>query len=227
MLLIAFAVFTASLACSCQAGEIEDTCPPDLVNTVREFLQVLDDVCYQFVNSSDSKVQFREAQKICEDNGGSLAMPKTEKINDFLVEKLLSYGIQEEAFIGLDDFKDENEFRWLVVIQRRSPEQLFCFVVGVKLLYLGAFFFQPFTFVFRWHDGEKLKQSNFYENFGKGKGIYRKKGFFNSDVFNDCVTLNPVTNAWQDLDCGRSYVRVWAGWKKERLYICQYLPQEE
>ncbi|GFO19846.1 collectin-10 [Plakobranchus ocellatus] len=189
MRLIVFAVFTASLASSCQAGEIEDTCPPDLVNTVREFLQVLDGVCYQFVNSSDAKVQFREAIKKCEDNGGSLAMPKTEKINDFLVEKLLSYGIQEEAFIGLDDIRDENEFRW--------------------------------------HDGEKLKQSNFYENFGKGKGIYRKKGLFDPDVFNDCVTLNPVTNAWQDLDCGRSYWRVWTGWKKERLYICQYLPQEQ
>ncbi|GFO28963.1 collectin-10 [Plakobranchus ocellatus] len=71
---------------------------------------------------------------------------------------------------------------------------------------------------FRWKDGSKLETPNFYENFAPGTGISRTKDSRN----NDCVTLNPVTNTWQDIDCRRSFLRRITDFKKERHYICEY-----
>ncbi|GFO12126.1 collectin-10 [Plakobranchus ocellatus] len=39
-------------------------------------------------------------------------MPKTETLNQFLVDSLLAYGVQKEVFIGLDDMKEEKTLRW-------------------------------------------------------------------------------------------------------------------
>ncbi|GFN84790.1 hypothetical protein PoB_001129600 [Plakobranchus ocellatus] len=39
-------------------------------------------------------------------------MPKTEILNQFLVDSLLAYGVQEEVFLGLDDMKEEKTFKW-------------------------------------------------------------------------------------------------------------------
>ncbi|GFO12195.1 hypothetical protein PoB_003870000 [Plakobranchus ocellatus] len=39
-------------------------------------------------------------------------MPKTEKINQFLVDTLTKNNIEEEVFIGLDDLEKEHVFKW-------------------------------------------------------------------------------------------------------------------
>ena len=46
-------------------------------------------------------------------HGGTLAMPKTKPLNDFLADQLFNnYGKKEEAWIGLHDKKEETKFVW-------------------------------------------------------------------------------------------------------------------
>ncbi|GFR85022.1 collectin-11 [Elysia marginata] len=91
---------------------IQNTCPPGVISTVNEFyLQVVNETCFNFV-VYDRKV-YRDASQACKRNGGTLALPKTEDLNDYLADKAYShYGIDDEVWIGLNDMKDEHHFVW-------------------------------------------------------------------------------------------------------------------
>ena len=46
-------------------------------------------------------------------DGGTLALAKTEDVNDFLTEQARDhYGVADELWIGLHDMKDESRFIW-------------------------------------------------------------------------------------------------------------------
>ncbi|GFR85019.1 brevican core protein [Elysia marginata] len=91
---------------------IDNTCPYEVLQTVGSYyLQVYNGSCFHF-----AVYQWRtygEADAECYSTGGTLALPKTQTINDFLTEKLLNfYGKSEEAWIGLHDKNDEGGFEW-------------------------------------------------------------------------------------------------------------------
>ncbi|GFO28971.1 collectin-11 [Plakobranchus ocellatus] len=162
---------------------VMDLCPLGVIWGDTRYLKVLGNKCYQFGIPPASKAQYWQAQEVCEFDSGNLAMPKTEEINDFLVDALSEFNITDEVFIGLDDMIIEGEFRW--------------------------------------KDGSKLMTPNFYENFAPDTGIFRTRDSRN----NDCVTLNPVTNTWQDIDCRRGFFRRLTDYRQERHYICEYEKQ--
>ncbi|GFO12124.1 histone-lysine N-methyltransferase SETMAR [Plakobranchus ocellatus] len=87
-------------------------CPGDIIGTDSDNIKVYRGKCYKFFIDSGSEKHYWEAQEECEKNKGNLAMPKTETLNQFLVDSLLAYGVQKEVFIGLDDMKEEETFRW-------------------------------------------------------------------------------------------------------------------
>ncbi|GFO12123.1 collectin-11 [Plakobranchus ocellatus] len=100
-------------ACLSYADSAVNRCPGEIIGTDSDNIKVYKGKCYKFFIDSDSKKQYWEAQEECEKNKGNLAMPKTETLNQFLVDSLLAYGVQEEVFIGLDDMKNEKTFRWV------------------------------------------------------------------------------------------------------------------
>ncbi|GFO28969.1 collectin-11 [Plakobranchus ocellatus] len=71
---------------------------------------------------------------------------------------------------------------------------------------------------FRWKDGSKLMTPNFYNNFAPDTGIFRTRDPRN----NDCVTLNFVTNTWQDIDCRRGLFRRLTDYRLDKPYVCEY-----
>ncbi|GFO12128.1 macrophage mannose receptor 1 [Plakobranchus ocellatus] len=162
------------------AETVEDTCPDDIIKTNTSNLKVYKGKCYEFFIDSGSVKQYWEAQEECVKNKGNLAMPKTETLNQFLVDALSEYDVQEEVFIGLSDMKEEKNFNWA--------------------------------------DGSELMVPGFYENFDKGAGIFRKDRL----QYGGCVVLDPLTNTWKDLDCRRGILRRMFGYKRERLFVCEY-----
>ncbi|GFO28976.1 collectin-11 [Plakobranchus ocellatus] len=111
--MLAIAILATVLICAfpSRAETVEDVCPEDLINSTSSHFKVLNGTCYQFVK--DGKKQYWEAQDKCKSNGGRLAMPKTEEVNQFLVDSLLEFDIEDEVFIGLDDIRREGRFRWV------------------------------------------------------------------------------------------------------------------
>ncbi|GFO12132.1 collectin-11 [Plakobranchus ocellatus] len=107
-------IFATVLMCAfaSHADTVADTCPDDVIKTNTSRLKMYNGECYKFFIDSGSEKQYWEAQEECEKNKGNLAMPKTETLNQFLVDSLLAYGVQDEVFIGLDDMKEEKNFRW-------------------------------------------------------------------------------------------------------------------
>ncbi|GFO02024.1 collectin-11 [Plakobranchus ocellatus] len=71
---------------------------------------------------------------------------------------------------------------------------------------------------FKWKDGSELMKPKFYENFNKGTGIFRKRGGQNRD----CVTLDPLSNKWQDIDCRRNIIQRLTGYRKAKSFVCEY-----
>ncbi|GFO28163.1 macrophage mannose receptor 1 [Plakobranchus ocellatus] len=155
------------------------TCPSRVLQGGTKFFKPYRGKCYKFYAHPDSKKQYWEAQTECKKNKGNLAMPKTEKVNQFLVDALKEYDIKEEVFIGLDDMDVENDFRW--------------------------------------KDGSQLTKPNFYENFVDGHGIFRTKG----GQSRDCVTLDPATNKWKDVECRRNILQRLTGDNEEHLFVCE------
>ncbi|GFO16261.1 collectin-11 [Plakobranchus ocellatus] len=157
-----------------------ETCPSHILQGGAKFLKSYRGKCYKFYAHPDSKKQYWEAQKECEEIKGNLAMPKTKEVNQFLVESLLEYDMTEEVFIGLDDMDKEDNFKW--------------------------------------KDGSELMKPKFYQNFASGTGIFRKRG----GQSRDCVTLDPVSNTWQDIECRRNILQRLTGYKKkERSFVCE------
>ncbi|GFO38131.1 collectin-11 [Plakobranchus ocellatus] len=169
------------------ADKVKDVCPDKVIKSGTKLLKVYDGKCYQFFQDHDVKKQFWEAEDECKKDKGLLAMPKTEKINQFLVDSLKEYKIKEPVFIGLDDIGHEAYFKWA--------------------------------------DGKDLDVSRFYHNFAKDTGILRKRSKWNPfKIYDDydCVTLDPLTTKWVDIDCRRGVVQKISGWEKNRLFICEY-----
>ncbi|GFO12122.1 collectin-11 [Plakobranchus ocellatus] len=157
-----------------------DASQQNTINVDTKHFKIYEGKCFEFFTDPKSKKQYFEAQDECEKNQGFLAMPKTKKINQFLVDNLLELGIREDVFIGLNDMREEGKFRW--------------------------------------EDGNTLVVPGFYENFAKG-GVNL---LHRSPESRDCVTLNPVTNIWLDIDCRRNWLQRMFGHAKRRLFICEY-----
>ncbi|GFR97391.1 macrophage mannose receptor 1-like [Elysia marginata] len=95
-----------------QSRQIDSLCPPGLLSTVNsKYIQTRDGSCFHFVVSRWRT--YSKANEDCNKHGGTLALPKTKSLNDFLTDQLLNtYGQFEEAWIGLQDRKDETKFVW-------------------------------------------------------------------------------------------------------------------
>ena len=91
---------------------IENTCPPGLMNTTdRKYLQVWNDSCFHFVLNKQKS--YPEANKDCMKDSGTLALPKTLSLNNYLTDHLLNtYNSSDEAWIGLQDQSTQRQFFW-------------------------------------------------------------------------------------------------------------------
>ena len=90
---------------------VDKVCPPDLVRAVGNYyyFRVLNNACFLFV--SYQSVPYETAQQICRNSGGSLAMPKTKFVNDFLLGemKLIT---SKPMWIGMHDKVNEGIWMW-------------------------------------------------------------------------------------------------------------------
>ena len=93
---------------------VDNSCPPGVLSATgsqSKFLQIWNKICFRFVISK--RRTYNRANKDCMKDGGTLALPKTKPLNDFLADQLLNnYGKSEEAWIGLHDKKEETKFVW-------------------------------------------------------------------------------------------------------------------
>ncbi|GFO02033.1 collectin-11 [Plakobranchus ocellatus] len=71
---------------------------------------------------------------------------------------------------------------------------------------------------FKWQDGSELMKPKSYENFASDTGIFRQQG----GQSRDCVTLDPTTNKWQDIDCHINIIQRLTGYKEERSFVCEH-----
>ncbi|GFO12192.1 endonuclease-reverse transcriptase [Plakobranchus ocellatus] len=174
------------------ADSTANICPDDVVRTGSKFLKVLDDKCYQFFVDPALKKPYREAQITCNQYKGNLAMPKTEKINQFLVDSLLDYNIIEEVFIGLDNLKNAKEFMW---------------ADGKNLKLPG--FYENFQ-----KDIEMFRPSRY------STATQRPKTQSNECVVLDPV--KDIWRIWRKVNCRRDMVQRLLSLKNKRLFICEY-----
>ena len=59
------------------------------------------------------RVVYETASTKCKDNGGTLAMPKTKDVNDFLIQEIRSFGgIWQPMWIGMNDKDVEGKIVW-------------------------------------------------------------------------------------------------------------------
>ena len=95
---------------------MENTCPPGLVErTDPVYLQVRDGSCFYFVCPFQGRKDYGNANDNCKEDGGTLAMPKTKSVNDFLYDQIFSTytGMSDEVWIGLEDKNNEYEYTWV------------------------------------------------------------------------------------------------------------------
>ncbi|GFO40347.1 macrophage mannose receptor 1 [Plakobranchus ocellatus] len=71
---------------------------------------------------------------------------------------------------------------------------------------------------FKWKDGSRLMVPKFYENFAAGTGIFRKQ----EGQSRDCVTLDPVSKTWRDIECRRNILQRLVGHKEQRSFVCEH-----
>ena len=94
---------------------MENTCPPDLVErTDAFFLQVRDGSCFYFVAKPDERKSHGDAKADCEKDGGTLALPKTESLNDYLFDQISNTytDMSDEVWIGLNAKEEDGKFLW-------------------------------------------------------------------------------------------------------------------
>ncbi|GFR61987.1 C-type lectin domain family 11 member A [Elysia marginata] len=90
---------------------VENGCPTNVVKSVgSQFFSVLGDACFQFVTNDD--VPFETAQKTCRQHNGTLAMPKTKYINDFLLQEMQRRQQLKPMWIGMQDTIREGIYVW-------------------------------------------------------------------------------------------------------------------
>ena len=100
------------MAASSQKSTVKDVCPREVLDSVNHmYLQVYGGTCFQFVASE--RRTYQEADDDCLRHGGTLALPKTADLNDFLTTQSFEhYHISDEIWIGLSDMHDERKFVW-------------------------------------------------------------------------------------------------------------------
>ncbi|GFN95852.1 hypothetical protein PoB_002235800 [Plakobranchus ocellatus] len=180
---------TFSLCAFAKSNSVAQTCPDDVIRTGSKYLEVLDDTCYQFFPDTSMKKSYWEAESACAKLQGTLVMPKTKKINQFIVDTLLKYKMTEEVFIGLNNKEDRT--------------------------------------MLRWSDGELLTSPGLNQNFPKDIEMFRPWKYTAKKPSTDCVTLNPVKNTWQSIDCQKNIVNRLFGRQNRRLFICEFVRVED
>ncbi|KAK3790286.1 hypothetical protein RRG08_034847 [Elysia crispata] len=91
---------------------LENSCPSGVLGMADPFyLQVYDGSCYHFVKNKMRT--FGDASADCRKYGGTLALPKTQSLNDYLtVQSSKQYKMLNPIWIGLHDLFKEKEFVW-------------------------------------------------------------------------------------------------------------------
>ncbi|RUS85260.1 hypothetical protein EGW08_006961 [Elysia chlorotica] len=104
--LLIFSLFAA------ESKGVDWTCPRNLASRGDpDYMQVWNNTCLHFVVSK--RRTYGEASRACRADGGTLVLPKTKALNDYLADQLIQrYGTTEEVWIGLHDKKEEKKFKW-------------------------------------------------------------------------------------------------------------------
>ncbi|KAK3790285.1 hypothetical protein RRG08_034846 [Elysia crispata] len=91
---------------------LQNSCPSGVLKTVDPYyLQVQNGSCFQFVKNKMRT--YGDASADCRKYGGTLALPKTQSLNDYLiVQSVKRYRMLSPIWIGLHDLRKEKEFVW-------------------------------------------------------------------------------------------------------------------
>ena len=91
---------------------VESTCPSKVLTTTDpRYIQIWEGICFHFVVTTWKS--YGKANHDCRGGGGTLALPKTKLLNDYLTDKLLNfYKAPLETWVGLNDKQRETEFVW-------------------------------------------------------------------------------------------------------------------
>ena len=90
---------------------VEELCPIEAVEIAGpKLFRVLDDFCYLFMTYDDEI--YMNTQLKCQQHGGNLAMPKTKKENDFLLQGMKELKQSEPMWIGLQYKALEGALVW-------------------------------------------------------------------------------------------------------------------
>ena len=95
-----------------RSDPVDSFCPPHLLKTADiHNLQVQDGLCFQFF--LNKRKTYSDANTDCTKDGGTLALPKTKSLNDYLTDTLVKdYSIYEETWIGLRYNGGDTRFLW-------------------------------------------------------------------------------------------------------------------
>ena len=94
--------YSISTAAYGDLGRVEHRCPEDALSVADDrYFRVLNDTCYLLMTYEFET--YNVAQSKCRENGGELAMPKTEEVNDFLVRATLEIKSSHGFWIGMHD----------------------------------------------------------------------------------------------------------------------------
>lgn len=86
-------------------------CPPGALDIVGDhYFGVYKGTCFLFITYV--RVTYHSALRTCGQHNGTLAMPKTKSINDFLVNKMHRMDERDAMWIGMHDQATEGEMVW-------------------------------------------------------------------------------------------------------------------
>ncbi|GFR65239.1 collectin-10 [Elysia marginata] len=90
---------------------VETACPKYMLHLAGlSRFSVFNDTCFLFVTYQS--LAYEDAQRSCQFEGGTLAMPKTKPVNDFLIQEMRRRGFVEQMWIGMHDRVDEGSWMW-------------------------------------------------------------------------------------------------------------------
>ena len=91
---------------------VEQLCPKEALAVVGDdyYFKVFQDTCYMFITYD--KVVYESALRKCQQHGGTLAMPKTKAINDFLLRQMVDMSQTKPMWIGMHDKAAEGTMVW-------------------------------------------------------------------------------------------------------------------